>query len=103
MSDEGPELSVEYIGPFERTEVVVNGWAVPLLQGHRTEYGERVMLTLNNGTGVDFPAVEAPRIVWFIAHCIAVAQGYQGHPESPEAELIPRKPESPHRMRRLFQ
>lgn len=70
---------VEYVGPFEHHDVVVNGWTVPFLEACPIA-GGMVSLTLDRRFGLDLPIADAERIVPFIADCIAVACGYTAHP-----------------------
>jgi len=70
---------VEFVGPFEHYDVVVNGWRVPFLE-MTPMTGGRVLLTLDHRTGVDLSLDEAERVVPFLADCIAVASGYTAHP-----------------------
>lgn len=71
--------SVEFVGPFEHHDVVVNGWRVPLLTAAPMN-GGKVALSLDRRTSVDMTVEEAERLMPFIADCIAVALGYTAHP-----------------------
>ncbi len=78
---------VDFIGPFEKHEVVVNGWKVPYIDADLLP-GGRVHLSLDNRVGIDLTIEEADRLVPFIADAIAVAMGYTCHPrEGWEAPL----------------
>ena len=70
---------IEYVGPFEHHEVVVNGWTVPHLTSTPLQ-GGRIHLSLDSRFGLELMLQDAERVVPFIAHCIAVASGYTGHP-----------------------
>lgn len=70
---------VEYVGPFERHAVTVNGWSVPLLEAHPMP-GGLVTLSLDGRYALDLPLADAERVVPFIAHAIAIALGFAGHP-----------------------
>lgn len=72
-------MSVDYIGPFETHDVVVNGWLVPYLVAHPGN-GGMIHLTLDRRFGLDLTVADAERVVPFIADCIAVASGYTAHP-----------------------
>jgi hypothetical protein len=75
--------SVQFIGPFQHHEVVVNGWQVPYLTAVPIP-GGRVHITLDNRIGVELTVDEAERVVPFLADAIAVAAGYTGHPDGGE-------------------
>jgi hypothetical protein len=75
--DERP--SVEYVGPFERWSVVVDGSEVPLLDAQPLP-GGRVSLTLDRRYGLNLTVADAERVVPFLAQAIAVASGYACHP-----------------------
>jgi hypothetical protein len=75
--------SVQFIGPFQHHDVVVNGWQVPYLTAVPIP-GGRVHITLDNRFGVDLTVDEAERVVPFLADAIAVASGYTGHPDGGE-------------------
>jgi hypothetical protein len=70
---------VQYVGPFEEWEVVVDGWTVPYLTS-RPLSGGSVSLSIDKRYRLRLDRVEAERIVPFIADAIAVALGYSGHP-----------------------
>lgn len=70
---------VDFVGPFEHHDVVVNGWRVPHLEATPLN-GGRVLLALDGRMSLELSVVEAERIVPFIADCIAVAHGYTAHP-----------------------
>jgi hypothetical protein len=71
--------SVEFIGPFQQHNVVVDGWEVPLLRAEPGQ-GGRVTLILDRRFGLDLTLEEAERIVPFIADAISVALGFACHP-----------------------
>ena len=79
MEEQDPN-HVNFVGPFERHDVVVDGWRVPLLEAHpEGEHG--VLLVLDRRIGVGLKGVdEIERIVPFIADAIAVSLGYGAHP-----------------------
>lgn len=72
-------MSVEYVGPFERWSVVVDGWEVPLLDAQPLP-GGKISLTLDRRFGLDLSVADAERIVPFIAQAIAIASGHACHP-----------------------
>ena len=84
----GPD--VEFVGPFELWEVVVNGHAVPFLTANPLENGG-IHLCLDRRLGLDLTASEALAFVPFLADSIAVAGGRTCHPceEAPEPPLRP--------------
>ncbi len=70
---------VEFVGPFEHHDVVVNGWRVPFVEATPMD-GGRVLLLLDHRFGLELTIEEAERVVPFLADCIAVACGYTAHP-----------------------
>jgi len=85
-------MTVDFIGPFEHHDVVVNGCSVPFLTATPLN-GGRVHLTLDGRFGLDLTVAEAEQIVPFIADAIAIASGYAAHPhatESPDPKPRPR-------------
>jgi len=81
--------SVEYVGPFERWSVVVDGWEVPLLEAMPIS-GGMVSLTLDRRYGLDLSVTDAERIVPFLAQAIAIAGGYACHPtQDQEPSVLP--------------
>ena len=72
-------MTVDFVGPFEHHDVVVNGWRVPLLEATPLN-GGRVSVVLDRRTGVEMTVQEAERLIPFIADCIAVAMGFTAHP-----------------------
>lgn len=91
---------VSFPGPFERHEVVVNGWSVPLLHAHPTgEHDESVMLVLDQRLALTLSVEEAERFLPFLADAIAVALGYTSHPnEDAEQPLVKQPQPRPVRM-----
>jgi hypothetical protein len=87
------EWQVSFPGPFQHHDVVVNGWAVPLLHAH--PHGEdRVRIVLDDRLGVDLSADEAERLLPFVADAIAVALGYGAHPGKDMVALPERTPQA---------
>jgi hypothetical protein len=72
--------NVQFVGPFEEWEVVVDGWTVPYLTSRPISDG-RVSLSIDKRRRLRLDVEEAERIVPFIADAIAVALGYSGHPQ----------------------
>jgi hypothetical protein len=70
---------VQFIGPFEQYDVVINGRRVPYLTA-QPENGGVIALSLDRRFALELPVSDADRIVAFIADCIAVASGYTAHP-----------------------
>jgi len=92
MDDETPyTFAVNFPGPFEHHDVVVEGWRVPLLQAHPRDDG-RVMLILDRRLGLDLSVAEAERVVPFLADAIAVALGYGAHPRGDVDRPLERGP-----------
>lgn len=96
-SDDDPNgrsdiVSVDFIGPFEHHDVVVNGCVVPFLTATPMN-GGRVHLTLDGRFGLDLAIAEAEQIVPFLADAIAVGLGYSAHPHATECpDPRPRHP-----------
>jgi hypothetical protein len=97
--DHGVPVDVEYVGPFEHHDVVVNGWSVPYLEAQPMN-GGKVTLTLDGRYGLDLDLIVAERVVPFLAHAIAVASGYASHP-SADGELRDLRTPRPRRLLRL--
>ncbi len=89
---------VEFIGPFQRHEVVLNGHRVPFIEATPMQ-GGRVHLCLDSRFGLDLTLQEAERVVPFLADSIAVALGYTCHPQPGWDEPVERQPFT--RMREL--
>lgn len=83
--------SVEFVGPFQHHEVVVNGFRVPFLTATPIP-GGRVDLTLDSRYGLEVPVQDVERVVPFIADCIAVAMGFTCHPQEGWDGPVPRSP-----------
>lgn len=93
-------MTVDFIGPFEHHDVVVNGCSVPFLTATPLN-GGRVHLTLDGRFGLDLTVTEADDVVPFIADAIAIALGYTAHPHATECpDPRPRPPFA--RMRSLM-
>lgn len=92
---------VSFPGPFTQHEVVVDGWAVPLLHAQPTGANdENVMLVLDNRLAITVSVEEAERFVPFLADAIAVALGYTSHPsEDAEPPLVKQPQPRPVRTR----
>jgi hypothetical protein len=91
---------VNFPGPFQHHEVVVDGWAVPLLHAHPSgENDESVTLVIDSRLALTVSVEEAERFVPFLADAIAVALGYTSHPnEDAEQPLIKQPQPRPVRM-----
>lgn len=81
---------VDFIGPFESHDVVVEGRQVPFLLATPVD-GGRIDLLLDRRLGLMLTVAEAQRFVPFLADAIAVALGYTCHP-STDKEPNPRLP-----------
>lgn len=87
---ESVDWRVNFPGPFEHHDVVVDGWRVPFLQAHLA--GEdRVLVVLDRRLSVELSSDEAERVLPFVADAVAVALGYGAHPRG-EARELPRAP-----------
>ncbi len=78
---EFPEPQVDFIGPFEHHDVVVEGRAVPFLRATPLDGGQ-IDLVLDRRLGLTLTVAEAERFVPFLADAIAVALGYTSHPDA---------------------
>ena len=85
------QMGLNFVGPFEHHDVVLNGRRVPYLSATPLN-GGRIYLSLDERFAVEISLQEADYVVPFIAHCIAVASGYTGHPDEAEDEPRPRQP-----------
>jgi len=72
-------MSVEFVGPFERWDVVIDGRKVPYLEG-RPCNGGKIDLGLDHRFGLILDLATAEYVVPFIANAIAVGMGYSSHP-----------------------
>jgi hypothetical protein len=88
VSDLLPEdaLRVQFPGPVQHHEVVVDGWRVPLLHACLHDGGQ-ITLVLDNRLGLELDADEAEAVVPFVANAIAVALGYNTHPSASDDAL----------------
>jgi hypothetical protein len=86
--------SVEFIGPWDRHDVIVNGFRVPDLTAI-PERGGRICLILDHRYSIDLTMQEADTVVPFLADCMAVARGYTCHPKPGWDGPKPRPPMQP--------
>ena len=86
---------VDFVGPFERWDVVVDGRKVPFLECRPRKGGE-IDLGLDHRYGLILDVATAERVVPFLADAIAIAMGYTCHPRPgwDAAELRPPFPRS---------
>lgn len=91
----GQMAEVQFVGPFEEWEVVVDGWTVPYLTC-RPLPGGGVSLLIEKRYRLRLDEDEAERFLPFIANAIAVALGYSGHPQRDWDE-----PRAGHRMHKI--
>jgi hypothetical protein len=82
---------VNFPGPFQHHDVVVNGHQVPFLRATPLDGGQ-VHLNLDRRLGLTLSAEEAERVVPFLADAIAVASGYTSHPDAGGNGPIERHP-----------
>lgn len=87
-----PGLRVSFPGPFTHHDVVVDGWRVPLLDAQVNQDDGRVMIVLDNRFTLDLSAQEAERVVPFLADAMAVALGYDAHPNESDPLPLRRAP-----------
>ena len=84
---------VEFIGPFERTYVVLNGFEVPNLTVHKAyEDDACVGLCWENRLAIEVPKSHVDRVVGFIADVIATERGYACWPRTPEDQFMEKRP-----------
>ena len=79
-------LRVQFPGPAQQHEVVVDGWRVPLLHACLHDGGQ-ITLVLDNRFGLELDADDAEGVVPFVANAIAVALGYNAHPSASDDVL----------------
>ena len=93
-ADNVPEatFNVTYPGPFEHHDVVVNGWRLPLLEAQLAGDGAKVLLVLDRRFSLELTVEEAERIVPFLADTLAVALGYDAHPNETDPLPLSRAP-----------
>lgn len=84
-----PDFRVTFPGPVTEHAVAVENWTVPFL---KAELGDedRLRLILDERFGLELSSEEAERLVPFLAHAIAVALGYGGHP-SKDMDSLPER------------
>jgi hypothetical protein len=85
------EPRVDYVGPFESHDVVINGRHVPFLRASPLD-GGRIDLTLDRRLGLELTVEEAERVLPFLADAIAVGLGYTCHPSAETDGPILRHP-----------
>lgn len=86
-----PESRVSFPGPFSQHGVVVSGWSVPFLHAQSHE-GGRLTVVLDNRFSLELSVAEAERVVPFLADAIAVALGFEAHPDADDAPPLVRSP-----------
>jgi hypothetical protein len=87
----GVESVVDYVGPFQAHDVVVQGHVVPFLTATPME-GGMIDLTLDRRFGLTLTTADAERVIPFLAHAIAVGLGYTSHPDAERDGPNPRHP-----------
>ncbi len=74
---------VEYVGPFQRTYLVVNGFKVPRMTiGSGT--GDTVEFILDERWSYDIPKAVAEDVALLVANAVAIERGYPCFPRSPD-------------------
>lgn len=63
------------VGPFEYYKVVVDGRAIPHLNGYPQPDG-LITLVLDGRFAIDVPESIAQQVAWLVANALAVGQGY---------------------------
>lgn len=79
---------LEFVGPFEHHDVVLNGHRVPHLEATPMA-GGRIYVSLDRRFAIELSLQEAEYVVPFMAHCIAIGMGYSGFPDTPEDTPLP--------------
>jgi hypothetical protein len=74
---------VEYVGPRQTTDVVLDGRRVPFLAAEMLRGGV-ISIVADGRFALDLTIEEAERVVPFLAHAIAIAMGYSCHPRADE-------------------
>jgi hypothetical protein len=94
---------VDFPGPFQHHDVVVDGWSVPFIKASfRSDDENHVRLVLDDRMVIDLTASEAERLTPFLADAIAVALGYGAHPREDMKSLPGRAPHAaPRRVVRV--
>ena len=87
-----PEFRVSFPGPFAHHDVVVDGWKLPLVQAQVNQDNGRILLILDHRFTLDLTAAEAERVVPFLADAVAVALGYDAHPNESDPLPLERTP-----------
>lgn len=91
MSDDR-SFRVSFPGPFTQHDVVVDGWRVPLIHAQVSQDDGRVLLVLHNRFTLELDAEEAERVIPFLADLMAVALGYDAHPNETDSVPLRRAP-----------
>lgn len=76
-----PTSGVEYVGPFQHHDLVVDGRKVPFITVVPVD-GGKVDIGLDRRIGIELTVAEAERFLPFLAHAIAIASGYTSHPDT---------------------
>jgi hypothetical protein len=82
---------VQFVGPFEHHDVVIDGWRVPYLEAH-LQGEDRVQVVLDRRIAVEMSTNESERLLPFIADAISVALGYGAHPREDTPRPLERAP-----------
>lgn len=85
---------VEFVGPLQHHDVIVDGWTVPLVTAGMASETE-VMLICDERLAATFTVEEAERFVPFLADCISVALGYTCHPGPDDETRLAWEPPHP--------
>ena len=74
-------MSAKIIGPFERRQLVVDGWTVPFLDVGEAD-GGRIHFVVDHRMGFSVGAADFEQVASLVANAIAVAIGMPCHPSS---------------------
>lgn len=80
---------VELVGPFERHELVVDGWSVPLIEAHELDGGQ-VSFIVDHRFGFLVSAGDFEQVAHLLANAIAVAVGFSCHPRGDDPDEVSR-------------
>ena len=88
---DGDVSRIDYVGPWNTYDVVVDGRRVPYVEATPLD-GGRVDLTLDRRYGLVLSVDEAERFLPFLANAIAIAAGFTCHPTTERDGPLPSHP-----------
>jgi hypothetical protein len=72
-------VSAEIVGPFNRYELVVDGWRVPFVEAREID-GGKIDWTIDHRLGATTSAADFEETARLVAEAVAVACGLPSHP-----------------------